>query len=179
MPRLSTLAPFALMLLAACACRNTPQEPPSSGAGRSPPSAEKCPADPSPGAAPLPRTLVRFIDAPGAATINAEVAAKRADTARGLMYRTSLAEDAGMLFLMGPAHENVFWMQNTCIPLDMLFIDDGGTIVGILENVPILNTAPRTVGVPSTSVLEVNAGWSQRHGVRSGQKLMISETGRL
>ena len=52
-------------------------------------------------------------------------------------------------------------------------IDDDGVIVGILENVPTLNDAPRTVGCPSSWVLETNAGWSRRHGVRAGQKMKL------
>ncbi|HEX7602742.1 MAG TPA: DUF192 domain-containing protein, partial [Polyangiaceae bacterium] len=65
------------------------------------------------------------------------------------------------------------WMHNTCISLDMMFIDEDGTIVGILENVPTLNDEARTVGCPSRYVLEVNGGWSRRHGVSAGQKAVI------
>jgi uncharacterized membrane protein (UPF0127 family) len=82
-------------------------------------------------------------------------------------------EDRGMLFFLGRREEHTFWMHNTCIPLDMLFIDHDGTIVGILEDVPTLNDDPRTVGRDSTHVLEVNAGWCRRHGVRVGQRLLL------
>jgi uncharacterized membrane protein (UPF0127 family) len=60
-------------------------------------------------------------------------------------------------------------MHNTCIPLDLLYIDDDGLIVGIVENAPTLNDEPRGVGCASRYVLEVNAGWSRRHGVKAGQ----------
>jgi len=50
----------------------------------------------------------------------------------------------------------------------MIFLDDDGLVVGVLENVPTLNDAPRSVPCPSTHVLEVNAGWSRRVGVRAG-----------
>ena len=66
-----------------------------------------------------------------------------------------------------------FWMLNTCIPLDMLFIAGDGTIVGILEQVPTLNTAPRGVPCGARHVLEVNAGWTRQHGVLPGQKVAI------
>jgi hypothetical protein len=79
-------------------------------------------------------------------------------------------EDAGMLFDF-PGREQVqsFWMRNTCIPLDMLFITDDGFIAGILENVPTMNDASRSIPCPVRYVLEVNAGWTRKHGVRAGQ----------
>jgi uncharacterized membrane protein (UPF0127 family) len=89
------------------------------------------------------------------------------------MYRTKMAEDKGMLFRLEKHVEHTFWMRNTCIPLDLLFVEDDGLIVGIVESAPTLNDAPRTVGRPSSWVLEVNAGWSRRHSVRAGQKLVI------
>jgi len=89
------------------------------------------------------------------------------------MYRTSMAEDRGMLFDLGVRQVHTFWMHNTCIPLDMIFLDDDGFIVGIAENVPTLNDAPRSVPCPSTHVLEVNAGWSRRHGVRAGDRAVL------
>jgi len=60
-------------------------------------------------------------------------------------------------------------MQNTCIPLDMLFITEDGTIAGILEQVPTLNTQSREVPCPVRHVLELNAGWVRLHGVAPGQ----------
>jgi uncharacterized membrane protein (UPF0127 family) len=64
-------------------------------------------------------------------------------------------------------------MHNTCIPLDLLFIDEDGLIVGIVESAPTLNDDSRGVGCPSRFVLEVNAGWSRRHGVRPGQRVRL------
>jgi uncharacterized membrane protein (UPF0127 family) len=78
-----------------------------------------------------------------------------------------------MLFSLTPREEHPFWMHNTCIPLDLLYIDEDGFIVGIIESAPTLNDAPRTVGCPSRYVLEVNAGWSRRHGVKAGQHMTI------
>jgi uncharacterized membrane protein (UPF0127 family) len=85
------------------------------------------------------------------------------------MYRKSLPEDKGMLFDLHTRTDQTFWMHNTCIPLDLLFIDEDGLIVGIVENAPTLNDIPRSVGCPSRYVLEVNAGWSRRNGVKAGQ----------
>jgi hypothetical protein len=89
------------------------------------------------------------------------------------MYRTAMGAEEGMLFDLDSRKVQTFWMHNTCIPLDMLFIEDDGLVVGILENVPTLNDAPRSVPCPSTHVLEVNAGWSRRHGVRAGQHVVL------
>ncbi len=101
-----------------------------------------------------------------------ELALNENEHAKGLMYRTSLAEDRGMLFVMERKVQH-FWMKNTCLPLDMLFIDADGTISGILENVPTLNEDERTIGCPTTYVLEVNAGWTRRHGVRPGSQVTL------
>jgi uncharacterized protein len=89
------------------------------------------------------------------------------------MFRTKLDADAGMLFSWNKEQPRSFWMLNTCIPLDMLFIAADGTIVGILEQVPTLNTQPRGVPCAAAHVLEVNAGWTRLHGVAPGQKVDI------
>jgi len=133
-----------------------------------------CPTDPNPHT--LQTVTVQFSDARDASTplrVTAELARRPQDSERGLMYRTSMAEDRGMLFDLGVRQVHTFWMHNTCIPLDMIFLDDDGFIVGIAENVPTLNDAPRSVPRPSTHVLEVNAGWSRRHGVRAGDRAVL------
>jgi len=99
-----------------------------------------------------------------------EVAEQPPARMRGLMYRRSLGEDQGMLFVFDQRRVQRFWMKNTCLPLDMLFIDRDGLIVGIEENIPTLNERTYQVGCPSTFVLEMNAGWARRHGVRAGQQ---------
>ena len=84
------------------------------------------------------------------------------------MFRTSMPEERGMLFDLGVRKVQTFWMRSTCIPLDMIFIAADGLVVGILENVPTLNDKPRRVPCPSAYVLEMNAGWARRNGVRAG-----------
>jgi uncharacterized membrane protein (UPF0127 family) len=84
-----------------------------------------------------------------------------------------MGEDRGMLFDLRTRSDHEFWMHNTCIPLDLLFVDTDGLIVGIVENAPTLDDAPRSVKCPSRYVLEVNAGWSRRHGVKAGQQMSI------
>jgi uncharacterized protein len=140
-------------------------------AEESPPPAPRalhCPADPDT-PSELGRGYVVFSDAPGSPRLNVELARSEAEKERGLMYRTALADAQGMLFSWGGDEQpRTFWMHNTCIPLDMLFITQDGTIAGILEQVPTLNDAPRGVACPAAYVLEVNAGWVRSHGVKSG-----------
>jgi uncharacterized membrane protein (UPF0127 family) len=106
-------------------------------------------------------------------TVKVEIARTPDATERGLMFRTAMAEDAGMYFDLRERTEHTFWMHNTCIPLDLLFVDSDGTIVGVEEAAPALDDGPRTVGCFSDHVLEVNAGWTRRHGVTPGQKLVL------
>jgi uncharacterized membrane protein (UPF0127 family) len=136
-------------------------------------SAPHCPPNPDPAAdASLPIAHVVFPDAAGAA-VDAEVASTEAEEDRGLMYRTSMPEDHGMLFELGSAGIYEFWMHDTCIPLDMIFADQQGLIVGIVENAPPLDDTPRGVGRPSVYVLEVNGGWSSKHRLNAGQRMAI------
>jgi uncharacterized protein len=90
---------------------------------------------------------------------------------RGMMYRPALAEDHGMLFVFPEEVEHPFWMKNTLVPLDMLFIAGDGRIVGIHADAVPISTASLSVGQPSTYVLEVNGGWAARHGVRAGDRI--------
>lgn len=132
-----------------------------------------CPPDPDKAGPKIPTYTLSIPEVKGA-QIEAEFVWAPRDSERGLMYRTSMAENHGMLFRL-PRKDQTFWMHNTCISLDMLFIEGDGKIVGILENVPTLNDEPRSVGVPSEYVLEMNAGWCKSHGVRSGQKVTLPD----
>jgi uncharacterized membrane protein (UPF0127 family) len=137
------------------------------------PKALHCPADPD-GQPELAHGYVAFTEAPGGPRLNVELARTEPEKERGLMYRTSLPDAQGMLFSWGGEEQpRTFWMHNTCIPLDMMFIARDGTITGILEQVPTLNDEPRGVPCPAAYVLEVNAGWSRSHGVKSGTMVHI------
>lgn len=134
--------------------------------------ASECPSAPGEGPT-LPRATVQFVDAPGKPEVSVERALDDDMRALGLMYRTHMDDDRGMLFTWDEEETRSFWMRNTCIPLDMLFIASDGTIVGILEQVPTLNTLPRSVPCPAQHVLELNAGWARKHGVAPGQRVQI------
>ena len=138
----------------------------------------RCPADPEGGPPKLTEVGLSFPDARGA-SLQVELVRSEKESARGLMYRRTMPADRGMLFRMNERREQTFWMRNTCLSLDMVFIDDDGFIVGILENVPTLNDDERTVGCPSSWVLETNAGWTRRHGVVAGQRVEIPTAARV
>jgi uncharacterized protein len=133
--------------------------------------AARPPAEPAPAAAPA-RVVV--MTAAGARhVVKVELARTDPERERGLMFRRELAEDAGMLFLFSQSEERAFWMKNTLIPLDMLFIDDGGRVAGIVVEAEPLTLSPRTPGVPARFVLEVRGGWAARHGVRPGDRVEL------
>jgi len=118
------------------------------------------------------RGPVAVIRGPCAAVeVSLEVAATPAERERGLMYRTSLAEGRGMLFVFDADGNQSFWMKNTLIPLDLLFIARDGTVVGIHANATPLSTADIAVGKPSRYVLEVPGGWAARHGIAAGAQV--------
>ena len=106
----------------------------------------------------------------GDVTVTVEVAATPAQQSLGLMYRKELGAAAGMLFVFDTAVEHPFWMKNTVLPLDMIYLGDDRKIVGIVKDAVPFTTTSRTVGVPSRYVLEVNAGFSEKHGVKTGDQ---------
>jgi len=87
------------------------------------------------------------------------------------MYRRDLAADAGMLFLFPVEAEQQFWMKNTPLPLDMVFIRHDHTIAGIVADTRPFTTRPLSVGAPSQYVLEVHAGFCARHGITAGDRV--------
>lgn len=131
-----------------------------------------CPPDPE-GPQKLPIAHVAFPETPAVGKVEVEIAKTEHDVQRGLMYRMEMPEDHGMFFKLEDRREHTFWMHNTCLPLDIMFVDDDGTIVGISESAQPLTDTTRTVGCASSYVLEMNAGWARRHGVKPGQRMGI------
>jgi uncharacterized membrane protein (UPF0127 family) len=101
-------------------------------------------------------------------TVRVEVMQSSEERQRGLMYRKHLDPDAGMLFLFEQPQQLTFWMHNTLVPLDMIFITRDWKVLGIVENATPLTDAPRSVSGLSQYVLEVNAGFGRRHGFGPG-----------
>ncbi len=89
----------------------------------------------------------------------------------GLMHRSVLPEDAGMLFIFDTDQEVSMWMKDTLIPLDMLFLDRKGKIVSFAENTEPFSTRNITSKVPVRAVLELNAGTMKRLGAKRGDRI--------
>jgi uncharacterized membrane protein (UPF0127 family) len=150
---LSIAAAVAGAACGSCSKAATPEEAPSV----TPP-----PTDPPPRADTRPRVFV------GDAAVRVEVVATEPTIRKGLMYRQHLPPDDGMLFLMGEEDDHHFWMKNTLIPLDILFITRDMKVAGILYDMKPRDTTSKGVGEPSLYVLEVNAGWAKANGVAAG-----------
>ena len=103
--------------------------------------------------------------------VSVEVADSPHERSIGLMYRKELLANSGMLFIFPEEEEHSFWMKNTLISLDILFIDKKNTIVFIAEKTTPFSESLITSIIPSSYVLEVNAGYVQEHGIKIGQKI--------
>lgn len=149
----------------------TPDKPtrPTPAAGPDP----ACPVDPETPPNLRSGKIVFLESKDKPAEIQVEVAERNRERARGLMFRKQMPEDKGMIFLFHEPEVHQFWMHNTCIPLDMLFVDKDGVIVGIEENVPTMNDSTYSVPCPSSYVIEVNAGYCRRHGIVAGQRIRL------
>jgi uncharacterized protein len=104
----------------------------------------------------------------GEITVSVEVVSTPAKIERGLMFREHLPPDQGMLFVMKDERSWPFWMRNTLIPLDMIFIAKNMTIAGIVENAEPRTETLREVDAPSLYVLEVNGGYCAVNKVTTG-----------
>lgn len=108
--------------------------------------------------------------------LTVEVAQTSAERERGLGGRTSLAQDAGMLFVFQNPARYGFWMKDTLIPLDMIWIDRDGKIVDLVQDVqPDSYPTVYTPKSPAQYVLEVNAGFARRYGIVADQAVILPE----
>ena len=121
----------------------------------------------------LPQGAVRFDTAPGPWMVKVEIAADEASRARGLMFRRSLPADHGMLFFFPQSEILSFWMHNTLIALDMIFLDETRTVVGVVANAAPQTDSPRGVGKPSRYVVEVAGGEAAAHAVGPGTRAVF------
>jgi uncharacterized protein len=109
----------------------------------------------------------------GAHRLAVEIADNAPLRTRGLMWRSELADGTGMLFIFPSEVVQSFWMRNTLIPLDLLFIDRQLRVVGVVQWAEPRTLTSRTVGKPSLYVLEVPGGWTSRNGVRAGSTVEL------
>jgi hypothetical protein len=166
----------AALLAAACTEADTPKPAPAPVAPAKPAVAPKqtdvtaqdyaMPA--------LPHARVTLQDAFGGRhVVDAEVAAFRDARTRGLMWRTQLPEGTGMLFIFPEAQPLNFWMKNTLIPLDIIFISKDRKIVNIQARAVPRTTDPRPADGDSQFVLEVPGGWSEKLGLKPGLPVVL------
>jgi len=129
---------------------------------------------------PLPRGHVVLHDPYGGAhRVEVEIATDDDSRERGLMWRRSLTPGQGMLFVFpGPA-EHSFWMKNTLIPLDMVFIGQDERVVGVVANAAPGDLTPVGPRARSVYVLEVPGGWAAQLGIDAGSKVEIEGTSML
>lgn len=109
----------------------------------------------------------------GMVVFQSEVADEPAERQRGLMFRESMGAREGMIFLFPTESPRSFWMRNTLIPLDMLFIKADRTVLGIVENAVPKTDTSRSVPGSSQFVLEINGGLSAELGIRAGAQVVF------
>ncbi len=103
--------------------------------------------------------------------VQVELAITPATRTTGLMNREQLADDHGMIFVFPRETAQTFWMKNTLISLDMIFIRSDMTVAGVVSRAEPLTLTARGVPTPSQYVLEVNAGYSEAHHIAAGDRV--------
>jgi uncharacterized membrane protein (UPF0127 family) len=125
----------------------------------------------------LPTGTLRVATAAGQATLRVEVAADGYSRSKGLMDRRRLDPNAGMAFVFESPRTGGFWMKDTLIPLSIAFWDRSGRILKVLDMTPC-KSDPCPVyypGVVYSGAVEANLGWFASHGVRPGNRVVLSE----
>ena len=124
--------------------------------------------------ASLPDTTAVFTTASGGrVSFRVEVADTPETRARGLMFRRSLALDRGMVFVFPVDDVHTFYMKNTYVPLDMIFVGSDGIVVGVVENARPLTLESRRVERPSRYVVELPAFTARNRGIAQGDQLLL------
>jgi len=115
--------------------------------------------------APPSKAVIHFETAHGTISIGAELAITPEARNEGLMNRKEMAQNRAMLFVFPEEKIQSFWMKNTYIALDMIFVNAAHRIVGIIENAEPQTLTSRSVPFPASYVIEVNAGFCNRYGI--------------
>ena len=123
--------------------------------------------------AQFPSAELTIVTQSGPHKFTVELATTPAQMAQGLMFRKSLAPDAGMLFDYQPPSVATMWMKNTLIPLDMLFVDATGHIVNIHERAVPGSLETIAAAAPVRAVIELNGGTAARLGIRPGDQVIF------
>ncbi|MEO2138417.1 MAG: DUF192 domain-containing protein [bacterium] len=109
----------------------------------------------------------------GDISIRVEVATSPGQLQRGLMWRSEMADDEGMLFVFAEEKPRSFWMKNTPLSLDIIFFDSSGKLVSIAPDTRPYSERSIASGAPARYVLEVVAGFCSRHGLRVGDRATL------
>ena len=125
----------------------------------------------APAILPLPHSTVLIDSTRGPVRFDVEIAGDDSSRARGLMFRNRLDPNAGMLFDFHDDHFRSFWMKNTYLPLDMLFIRADGSISSIAANTVPMSEAVINSSEPVRAVLEINGGRAAALGIRPGERI--------
>lgn len=156
----STRPIFIAALFLIAACSQPPTEPVADAS-----------AAPPPTPIPLPRGVL-----PDGFEIDLELALSPEEISNGLMFRPSLPENRGMLFIFDQPRLPAFWMKNTLIPLDLVFLDGMGVVVDVIANVQPCATEPCPNYPPSSpalAVLEIGTGVASAHGLEIGTAIQF------
>ncbi|WP_276255100.1 DUF192 domain-containing protein [Halomontanus rarus] len=113
-------------------------------------------------------------------TVSLEIAANGTERAEGLMYRESLPENHGMVFVYPDEGQRTFWMKNTLIPLDIIYIDSEGTVLNVAEAEPQPNASDDDLerypsDGPAQYVIELERGFAEEHGVEPGTEVVFHD----
>ncbi len=145
----------------------------SLGFALGPPTAGSALAQDGPGVVSFGHSEVTIATVAGAKyRFSVDVAETPEQLEHGLMYRDAMPADAGMLFLLGVEETASFWMRNTFLPLDMIFIARDGRITNIHHNAAPGSLAIISSTAPVLAVLEVNAGVTSRLAIRPGDRVL-------
>jgi len=110
-------------------------------------------------------------------SFNVELARTVEEQEKGLMFRDSMPDNHGMIFLFNAEMERSFWMKNTLIPLDMVFLDKNMTVKEVKANVQPCKADPCEVynSKPAMYVLEINAGLADKYQIKEGAKMILRQ----
>ena len=170
--KFSKMAIVVLALLLAGCGQN--QENGTASEAESPGSGDRSPAPETTVETPETGPVIIQTSNDGNVRVRAEIADDMNEMAIGLMERTALAEDSGMLFVYPEEREMSFWMKNTLIPLSIAFMDSEGRIVDIQDMKPLDDTPPHYVSAqPAQYALEVNKGFFDERRVEVGDKAKL------
>ncbi|MEW2914410.1 DUF192 domain-containing protein [Leisingera sp. JC11] len=117
------------------------------------------------------RTRVDLRGSWGETGFSVEIADDEQERAQGLMFRESMPRGAGMLFVYDRPQPAAFWMKNTLIPLDIIFLDQSGQVTSVHENAEPGDLTPIPGGDQVFAVLEINGGLARRYGISAGTQM--------